>query len=141
MTIITSFVRDIAGADAATVFTFEVPQARGVGSGAGVVTVRSQSYTAEHGLLTTDDLSPGPATLRLSGQPGEYRITIPDSTEPVPLWPLMDAATPPGPGAYTTGFIRNGGGLARGEAVSLADYPGLLKDPETVYFIFDQGAL
>lgn len=136
MTVITSLVRDIAAADAATVFTFEVPRTRGGAAGTGIVTTRAHRYTSEHGLLTTDDLDPGPAILRLSGVPGEYRITIPDSTDPVQLWPLLDAATPPSDGEWGTGVVRNGGGVSRAVAVESPDYPGLVKDPATIYFVY-----
>ncbi|WP_407107878.1 hypothetical protein [Rhodococcus aetherivorans] len=137
MTVLTANIRDIAGADAATVFTFEVPSVR-AGTDGGLVTVRSYRCTAEHGVLTTEDLEPGPATLRISGgRAVEYRITIPDSDTPVQLWPLIDAATEPDNTAWATGFVRNGGGIARTQAIPAADYPGLVKDPATMYFLFE----
>lgn len=136
MTVITSYIRDIADADPSTVFTFDIPAPRGGSGGIGVVTTRARRYTAVHGVLTTDDLTPGPAVLRISGHPTEYKITIPDSADPVQLWPLIDAATPPGAGELTTGFIRNGTGVARMAAVPAADYPAMVKDPATVYFLY-----
>ncbi|MDV2477145.1 hypothetical protein F8M49_20710 [Rhodococcus zopfii] len=136
MTVLTTHVRDIAGADDATVFTFETPTVRG-GADGGVVTVRSRRYTAEYGVLTTDDLEPGPAVLRLSGgMHVDYRITIPDSDVVVQLWPLIDAATPPDDTAWMTGFVRNAGGVARIQSVPAADYPGLVKDPNTFYILY-----
>ncbi|WP_072814264.1 hypothetical protein [Rhodococcus zopfii] len=136
MTIVTGNIRDIAGVDDATVFTFETPTVRG-GLGGGVVTIRARRYTAEYGVLTTDDLEPGPAVLHLSGgMRADYRITIPDSDTPVQLWPLIDAATEPDNTAWMTGFMRNAGGLARGKAMPLADYASAPKDPETLYILF-----
>ncbi|MCK8675023.1 hypothetical protein M1M07_28435 [Rhodococcus sp. HM1] len=138
MTVLTANVRDIAGADDATVFTFETPAVRG-GLDGSVVTIRARRYTAEYGVLTTDDLEPGPAVLHLSGgMRADYRITIPDSTTPVQLWPLIDAATPPDNEAWMTGFVRNGGGVARVAAMVDDEYWLLvadgLDDPATVYF-------
>lgn len=136
MTVLTSTIRDIAGADNATIFTFETPVVRG-GSDGSVVTVRARRYNAESGQLTTDDLEPGPAVLHLSGGMSvSYRITIPDSDTPVQLWPLIDAATEPDNQAWMTGFMRNAGGLARGKAMPLADYASAPKDPETLYILF-----
>lgn len=137
MTIVTGNIRDIAGADDATVFTFETPVVRGSSAG-GVVTIRARRYTAEYGLLTTDDLEPGPAVLHLSGgMRADYRITIPDSATPVQLWPLIDAATPPEHEAWMTGYVRNAGGVARVAAMVDEEYWQLvadgLDDPATVY--------
>lgn len=137
MTIVTGTIRDIAGVDAATVFTFETPTVRG-GLGGSVVTIRARRYTAEHGVLTTDDLEPGPAVLHLSGgMRADYRITIPDSATPVQLWPLIDAATPPENEAWMTGYVRNAGGVARVAAMVDDEYWQLvadgLDDPATVY--------
>ncbi len=138
MTVLTTAVRDIAGADDRTIFTFEIPIVRGSTDG-GVVTVRQCRYVASGGVLTTDDLEPGPAVLRMSsGLSTEYRITIPDSAEPVQLWPLIDAATPPGESVqWGTGYVRDAGGVARVRAVPAADYPGLVKDPATYYILFE----
>lgn len=137
MTVLTANIRDIGGVDDQTMFTFEIPTVR-ESAGGGVVTVRSCRYTATGGVLTTDDLEPGPAVLRLSGSAtGDYHITIPVSDTPVQLWPLIDAATPPPPEAvWGTGFMRNAGGLARGAAMPLSAYPDAVKDPETIYILF-----
>ncbi len=138
MTVLTANVRDIAGVDDRTIFTFEIPTVRGSTDG-GVVTVRQCRYVASDGVLTTDDLEPGPAVLRMSsGLSTEYRITIPDSAEPVQLWPLIDAATPPDESVqWGTGYVRDAGGVARVRAVPAADYPGLVKDPATYYILFE----
>ncbi len=137
MTILAGFVRDIGAFDDHTVFTFSVPVIRDVGSGAGVVTTREVDCRAESGVLTTPDLAPGPCELVIQGDPRVYRITIPDSADPVLLWPLVQAATPPEPGEWATGFVANGGGVARVQAVPLADYPAMEKDPATLYALFE----
>lgn len=91
MTVLTAKVKDIAGADDRTMFTFEIPTVRGATDG-GIVTVRERRYTAEYGQLITDDLEPGPAVLHLSGGLSRsFTITIPEATDPVQLWPLLEA--------------------------------------------------
>lgn len=91
MTILTARIRDIAGADDRTTFTFEIPTVRGATDG-GIVTVRERRYTAEYGQLTTDDLEPGPAVLHLSGGLSRsFTINIPEADEAVQLWPLIEA--------------------------------------------------
>lgn len=138
MTVLTANIRDIAGADDRTIFSFETPSVRASVSG-GVVTARQSRYLAAGGVLTTDDLEPGPAILRMSsGPPTDYRITIPNSATPVQLWPLIDAATPPDSPEWATGFVRNAGGVARVQAMTESEYTALqsagLDDPDTVYF-------
>ncbi|WP_418346225.1 phage upper tail fiber protein [Rhodococcus pyridinivorans] len=94
MTVLTSKVKDIAGADDRTMFTFEIPTPRGANDG-GIVTIRERRYTAEYGQLTTDDLEPGPAVLHLSGGlAGPFSIVIPESDDPVQLWPLIESQVP-----------------------------------------------
>lgn len=138
MTILTGFVRDIGNLDELTTFKFAVPVIRDVGDGAGVVTTRKILCQADaSGVLTTPDLDPGPAILTIQGDPQQYHITVPDSDDPVLLWPLIQAATPPEPGAWTTGFIADGGGITRAKAVPIDDYPDIPKDPATLYIIFD----
>lgn len=137
MTILVGFVRDIGAFDDLTVFKFEVPAIRDGGDGAGIVTTRTVRCQAENGILRTPDLAPGPAILTIQGDTREYHIGIPDSGTEVLLWPLIHAATPPDPGTWTTGFVANAGGIARVHAVLLADYPGMEKDPATLYALFE----
>lgn len=136
MTILIANIRDVAGIDDRTTFTFEIPIVRGSTTG-GVVTSRQSSYRAADGVLTTDDLEPGPAVLRISGTPIDFHITIPADSDPVQLWPLIDAATPPDGTAWMTGFVRNAGGVARIQAVHVDEYPGLVKDPATFYVLYE----
>lgn len=136
MTILTGTVRDIGAYDDTTLFTFATPVVREDDSGSGIVTTRKVRCRAEDGVLTTPDLEPGVATLTIQGDPRVYQITIPN-TPTAQLWPLIHAATPPDPGSWTTGFISNAGGIARAQAVPLAAYPGMVKDPETFYVLFE----
>ena len=136
MTVLTANIRDIAGADDATVFTFEIPTVRG-GVDGGVVTVRPRRYTAEYGVLTTDDLEPGPAVLRLSGGVNAtYEIVIPDSPTPVDLWPLMDAGMPQDP-APPGRYVVNAGGVARQLWISQSEWDEIAPgDPDTTYLVY-----
>ena len=108
-----------------------------MGGGTGVATTRRVRCTAVSGVLTTPDLLPGPCLLTIQGDPIEYRIVIPDSSESVLLWPLIEAATPPNPSEWATGHVADGGGVTRIQAVALTAYPGMQKDPATLYAIFD----
>ena len=136
MTILTASIRDVATADDRTIFTFQAPTVR-ESAGGGVVTVTRGRYRAADGVLTTDDLEPGPAILHLSSG-HTYHITIPESAEPVQLWPLIDAATPPDQsGVWGTGYVRDAGGVSRVQALPVDDYPEMVKDPSTIYFLFE----
>lgn len=137
MTVLTSNVRDIAGADDATVFTFEIPVVRGAADG-GVVTVRSSRYTAEYGVLTTEDLEPGPAVCRLSGGlSAEYQITIPESSTPIQLWPLLEAGAPQAP-EIAGRYVINAGGVARAQWISQANWSAIAPgDPDTTYYVYE----
>ncbi|AEV51993.1 hypothetical protein [Prescottella equi] len=137
MTILTGTVRDIGAYDDLTVFKFATPVVREDDSGDGIITTRKVRCQANAGVLTTPDLEPGIAILTIQGDPHPYQITVPDSPTPVQLWPLIQAATPPDPGSWTTGYISNAGGIARAQAVPLTAYPGMVKDPETFYVIFE----
>lgn len=134
MTVLTGNIRDVAGYDDLTVFSFHVDRLRESGTG-GVVTRRTYRVQATAGILTTPDLEPGEAVLTVQNDPAEYRIVIPTSATPVELWPLIDAATPPPPGTDTTGFVRNANGELRTFIAAQADYPGLVKDPATLYIL------
>ncbi|MCA1009010.1 hypothetical protein LCL87_25140 [Rhodococcus hoagii] len=137
MTILTGTVRDIGAYDDLTNFTFATPTVREDDSGDGIITTRKVRCQAAAGVLTTPNLEPGIAILTIQGDPRPYQITIPDSPTPVQLWPLIQAATPPDPGAWTTGYVSNAGGIARVKAVPLTAYPGMAKDPATVYVLFE----
>lgn len=137
MTVLTATVRDIAGIDDATTFTFYVPSVRQDDAGtAGLVTPPRYRANAVDGVLTTPDMEPGPAVLRISGDPNEYRIVIPASATPLELWPLIDAGMPPPVGE--PGFVRNAGGIARMQRITESAYAALATpDPETLYITFE----
>lgn len=134
MTVITTTVRDIAGIDDRTVFTFKVPRLR---ADTGVITSRGYTITAVAGVFTTPDLAPGPAIVAVSNSPDEYQITIPDSETPVQLGPLIDAAIPPENATWGTGYVRDAGGVARVHALPVAEYADLDHDPATFYILFE----
>ena len=132
MTILTGQIRDVAEFDDQSVFAFQIPEIRGDGN--EVVTTRTYFVQAVNGVLTTPDLSPGPATLTVRAK--EYQILIPESGSPLPIWPLIDAGMPPPVGQ--PGFVRNAGGIARIQRTTVANYAAIpSKDPETLYITFE----
>ena len=132
MTVLTGQIRDVAEFDDQSVFAFQVPEIRGDGN--EVVTTRTYFVQAVNGVLTTPDLSPGPATLTVRAK--EYQILIPESGSPLPIWPLIDAGMPPPVGQ--PGFVRNAGGIARIQRTTVANYAAIpSKDPETLYITFE----
>ena len=132
MTILTGQIRDVAEFDDQSVFAFQIPEIRGDGN--EVVTTRTYFVQAVNGVLTTPDLSPGPATLTVRAK--EYQILIPESGSPLPIWPLIDAGMPPPVGQ--PGFVRNAGGIARIQRTTVANYEAIpSKDPETLYITFE----
>lgn len=132
MTVLTGQIRDVAEFDDQSVFAFQIPEIRGEGN--EVVTTRTYFVQAVNGVLTTPDLSPGPATLTVRAK--EYQILIPESGSPLPIWPLIDAGMPPPVGQ--PGFVRNAGGIARIQRTTVANYAAIpSKDPETLYITFE----
>lgn len=132
MTVLTGQIRDVAEFDDQSVFAFQIPEIRGDGN--EVVTTRTYFVQAVNGVLTTPDLSPGPATLTVRAK--EYQIVIPESGSPLPIWPLIDAGMPPPVGQ--PGFVRNAGGIARIQRTTVANYAAIpSKDPETLYITFE----
>ncbi|MEA1796976.1 hypothetical protein [Rhodococcus qingshengii] len=133
MTVLTGQIRDVAEFDDQSVFAFRIPEIRGDGN--EVVTTRTYFVQAVNGVLTTPDLSPGPATLTVRAK--EYQILIPESGSPLPIWPLIDAGMPPPePGAL--GFVRDGGGVTRIQALTQNEYAVLDNpDPATLFIITD----
>lgn len=106
-----------------------------VGGDSIIVPVRVRVPVVD-GVATSPSLEPGPAVVRISGDYRSYDIEIPESVSPILLWPLIDAATPPDNTAWMTGFVRNGGGVARIAAVEAAAYPSMVKDPNTFYILY-----
>lgn len=89
---------------------------------------------ADSGDFTTPDLDAGPAVVVMGGE--SFDIVIPDSPTPVRLWPLIDAGMPTPP-AGAPGFVRDGGGVARVQALTQAEYDTATHDPATLYVITD----
>lgn len=133
MTIISEPVENIAGADNSTRFEFASVILRDSDDSTGLVTVRPEFVTAADGVLTTPDLDPGPATVRIGQQ--LYRIEIPDSPTPIRLWPLIEAGLPVPPEEEATA-VRNAGGVRRIQVADLIDYMEMpTPDPETLYVV------
>lgn len=141
MTIIQERLEDIAGFGLPSSVSFTVPVMRSSADTSAIVAEDTHLFHLDNGELLTTDLDPGPATVRISGHSRVYRILIPDSATPVRLWPLLDALMPAPPEQWQTGFIRNGGGMARGVALTQAEMDARPEDPGTFYFITDSFTL
>ncbi|MFE7798991.1 hypothetical protein [Nocardia sp. NPDC057440] len=129
MTVISEHIENIAGADNTTAFLFGA-NLRESADGTTFITDRWQRYTATGGVLTTANLDPGPALVRIGGE--TRQIDIPDSGTAVRLWPLWEAAAPPPP--ITTNYVVNGGGIARVQKITVSAYAALVTpDPLTEY--------
>ncbi|MDG3012445.1 hypothetical protein G4X40_20095 [Rhodococcus sp. D2-41] len=138
MTIISERIADLAGVPETGTVTFWTTVLRENDTHTGTVTTRRHSFLVVAGLLTTTDLDPGPARVQIG--PHAYDVVIPESTAPIRLWPLIDAALPAAlpPG---TGWIRDGGGIARGQALTSTEYAAITTpDPDSLYFIVDPTA-
>lgn len=132
MTTITESLRDIGGVNERDAVTFYIDTIRQNADGTGTVTTTAHRVAPINGTVTTEDLDPGPARVRIGLI--TYPIVIPDSVTPVRLWPLLDASVPPPP--ITNLFVRNGGGVSRVQALTAAAYAALpTPDPETIYFV------
>lgn len=137
MTVITEPIADIAGLGERQKVTIWTGALRENDSGTGTVTTRKHEITPVNGVLTTPNLDPGPARVRLGGVMDPIDITIPDSASPIRLWPLIDAAIGAPPPA-ATGFVKDGGNVARIQALTQAQYSALTTpDPATLYIIIE----
>ncbi|WP_328439084.1 phage upper tail fiber protein [Nocardia puris] len=133
MTVISSPVSSIAGADDSTVFAFRSILDRESDDGTGLITAAQKTFQAVGGVLTTTELDPGPAYVWVG--PTRYRIEVPDSDTPILLWPLIQAGLPVPP-AQEASAVRNGGGIARAQRISQTAYDALeTPDPETLYVV------
>jgi len=133
MTVISEPVENIGGADDKTVFAFSSILLRESDDGTGLVTTTPVSIRATDGVLTTPDLDPGAAVVRIGAK--AYQITIPDSDTPIRLWPLIEAGLPVPP-VEEAAAVRNGGGVARIQAIELNDYTAIpTPDPDTLFVV------
>ena len=140
MTILFDNITDIAGASEKAPITFWVPQLRENDSGDGIITTPGVPVYAKDGVFTSPDLDAGPAIVQIGLQ--QYTITIPESATPIRLWPLIDAGMPPPPESDRYQFVRNGGGVERTQAMTLADFNALASpDPATLYIIVEETAV
>ena len=135
MTVISEPIVDIAGLGARQRVRFTIPRIRESTDGSSTITTRTHEVLPVNGVLTTPDLDPGPAKVSIGLD--EFDIVIPDSATPLRLWPLIDAVTdPPAPAA--TGFVKDGGNIARIQALTQAEYNAMTTpDPGTLYIITD----
>jgi hypothetical protein len=134
MTVFSEPIENIAGADNATVFSFTAGVPRESSSGTALITTRTVQYTPSAGVLTTGDLDPGPALVRVGSGPSVW-IDIPDSGTPVRFWPVYEAGLPVPP-TQEAAAVRNGGGIARMQRITATAYAALsTPDPETFYVV------
>ncbi|WP_280389328.1 hypothetical protein [Nocardia wallacei] len=134
MTVITGKITDLAGVGETDTVVFRATRLR-VEPGLGdIISDRRRAYMPdEDGVITTDDLKPGFAIVRIGSD--EVVIDIPDSTAPVQLGPLVDAGLPIPPEEEPRAVI--GVGIRRLERITESDFAVLLAagtaDPDTEY--------
>lgn len=135
MTVISEPIQNIAGLGERQKVRFTVPVVRESSDSNALVTTRVHEVAPVNGVLTTPDLDPGPARVWIGAD--EYDITVPDSSTPVRLWPLIDAALD-APAPTATGFVKDAGNVARIQALTQAQYNAMTTpDPGTLYIITD----
>jgi hypothetical protein len=138
VTVISDQIENIAGADNATTFTFYSPVVRDSDDGTALITTLTTAHLiATAGVLTTPDLDPGPATVRIGLH--AFEIEIPDSPTPVRLWPLVEAGLPVSADQVSSAVI-NGGGARRIQVMTAAEYAALVAittpDPGSIFFVY-----
>lgn len=134
MTVISEPIQNIAGLGERQKVRFTSPVIRESADGTSTVTTRTHEVAPANGVLTVS-LDPGPAKVFIGHD--EYDILVPESASPIRLWPLIDAAMPTPPEA-SPGWVRNGGGIDRFEAKTVAEFAALSStDPGTFYIIID----
>lgn len=135
MTIINDRIEDVGGSGFDRRVTFFIEHIRESSDGDAIVTTVPHHFELDEGELTTTDLDPGPAKVQIGA--GSYNITIPESGSPIRLWPLIDAALPT-PAVDISGFVHNGGGVARIQALTAAEYSALeAPDPATFFVVIE----
>lgn len=133
MTVITELLVDVAGTPHTDEVFFSSYILRENDDGNALVTTSVRSYTPVNGVITTEDLDPGPARVRIGVN--TYDIEIPESATPVRLWPLIETGLP-APPSLVGNYVINGGGIARVQKLTQSEYAALtLPDPETEYSV------
>jgi len=138
VTIISEAIADIAGAAEDQPISFRILRLRENHANTGITTVETHSFKPVGGVLTTSDLDPGPAQVRIGAT--WYDIEIPVAFTTIKLWPLIDAGVP-APDPDAEGFVRNAGGtpggVARIKTMYESEYSALTSyDPATEYHVF-----
>lgn len=137
MTVISQPITDIAGAPEADTIRFATYAIRDSADGASIITTKVHAYEPTAGVLTTDDLDPGPAKVIIGAH--AYAIEIPDSATPILLWPLIEAGLPV-PITEEASAVRNGGGFVRGQVMTASEYSALVAsttpDPGSMFFVY-----
>lgn len=117
MTVISEPVSTIAGADNNTTFEFSSPYVRAAGD--DLVTMRPVQLAAVDGVLTTPDLQPGPAVVRVGQR--VYQVNIPDEDDPIRLTDLIAEYEPLPPAVVSQAWLAaQEAGEARDQAVAAA---------------------
>ncbi len=133
MTYIVDTLTDLAGTHETNPVIFSTHVIRDNDDGTAIVTTTTHSYRPVAGVITTGDLDPGPARVRIGAR--YYDIDIPDWDTPIRLMPLIEAGLPVTP-ADEIAAVRNGGGVARIQVLTEAEYAALTStDPETLYVV------
>lgn len=97
---------------------------------------------AATGLFTSPVLDPGPYWVGIRWSRSNpthelYPIEVPAESGTFRLWPLIDAGAPP-PEPGVLGFVRDGGGVTRIQALTQSEYDDLDNpDPATLFIITD----
>jgi hypothetical protein len=133
MTVISDNLTDLAGTPETQPVFFSTFALRDNADGTAIVTTTTHSYTPVDGAITTDDLDPGPARVKIGMR--SYSIDIPDWGTPIRLMPLIEAGLPVSP-SDEIAAVRNGGGVAIIKVLTEDEYAALTStDPETMYVV------
>lgn len=136
MTVISERFTDLAGTAQVDNIAIFATNVRENAAGTGIVTTTRHDYTPDAtGLITTEDLDPGPAQVRIGMD--TYAIDIPDSDDTIALWPLIEAGLPVDPTEQPHAVI-NAGGVARILRITESAYLALpVRDPDTYYVVLE----
>ncbi|WP_280448474.1 phage upper tail fiber protein [Nocardia brasiliensis] len=133
MTVITDTLTDLAGEPEKDPIFFSTYAVRDSVDGTAIITTTTHQYLPINGVITTGNLQPGPARVRIGVH--TYAIEIPEWATPIRLMPLIEAGLPVPPGDEIAA-VRNGGGVARIQALTEDQYAALTStDPATLYIV------